>query len=168
VVPNDFVYHKRQKPLGKIWVKPTGNGKLPQSTHLFDFPLTILRRKSVPRLQLADRMSGPEPLGQHVDDGRINIINAVPQLVQTGKDISSLHRHVPSSSTAGRPGKPKSRQAFSAENYGYKNISKCEDTVTAEALRGDVMRPAIHHQLNGVPLSWERRREWAISRCKAG
>jgi hypothetical protein len=77
---DDFTNDKGEELLGKVWVEFAYGSEMPQTADLLGFPSAIARGQSVVGLQFADCPGTSEPLRQHVDDGGIDIIDAVPQV----------------------------------------------------------------------------------------
>jgi hypothetical protein len=75
VVPDDLINQETQKLFGKGRVKLSFRSKRPQATNLPSLPIRISGRQTRLGLIGTDFLGDLEPLGQHVNDSGIDVVD---------------------------------------------------------------------------------------------
>ena len=82
MMPDHFIDDETQEFFGKFGVEIGITGKLAQPGDLFPFARTVSGWQTVFGLILAHGLGNLEPLGQHENQRRIDIVDALAKLVQ--------------------------------------------------------------------------------------
>jgi len=82
MMPDHFIDDKPQEFLGKFRIEIGVAGQLSQARYLFFFAGGICGRQVVCGLILTNRLGHLEAFGEHEHQGRVDIIDALPVLVE--------------------------------------------------------------------------------------
>ena len=84
MMPNDFTNDKGKKLFSKLWIKFSRRRELAEMGDLLRLSARVRRRHVVSCLQNSNLLGKSEALRQHVDDGGIYIVDAVPYVLKLG------------------------------------------------------------------------------------
>ncbi len=79
MVADDFLHDEVEELLREFGIEIGADGEAAQARDLALLARRIGRRQAVLRLELAHALRALEPLGQQVDDGRVQVVDARPQ-----------------------------------------------------------------------------------------
>lgn len=84
MMPNDFANYERKKLFGELRIKPGSRSETAETSDLLRLSVGVRRWQVVSGLQNANPLGTPEALRQHVNDGGIYIVDAVPYVLKLG------------------------------------------------------------------------------------